>query len=37
LALAPQVAAVHDTCGSCGYPLEGLDVIVCPGCGKKLR
>jgi hypothetical protein len=37
LALVPHIRSVHDTCGSCGYPLEGLDVPVCPGCGKKLR
>lgn len=36
LALAPRVSTPHDTCGFCGYPLEGLEVLVCPGCGKKL-
>jgi hypothetical protein len=24
-------------CGHCGYPLEGLDVPTCPGCGKNLE
>jgi hypothetical protein len=37
LALAPRVSTAHDTCGFCGYPLEGLEVPVCPGCGRKLR
>jgi hypothetical protein len=37
MALVPRVASTVDTCGSCGYPLEGLEVLVCPGCGKQLR
>jgi hypothetical protein len=37
LALAPHVSRAHDTCCFCGYPLEGLEVLVCPGCGKKFR
>jgi hypothetical protein len=37
LAMAPRVSTAHDTCGSCGYPLEGLEVSICPGCGKNLR
>jgi hypothetical protein len=32
-----HIGSAHDTCGSCGYPLEGLSVQICPGCGKKLR
>jgi hypothetical protein len=36
MALVPRVSSVYDTCGFCGYPLEGLEVQVCPGCGKKL-
>jgi hypothetical protein len=37
LALVPPVSTAHDTCGFCNYPLEGLDVLVCPGCGQRLR
>jgi hypothetical protein len=37
LALAPRLHTGHDACGFCGYPLEGLEVPVCPGCGQKLR
>ena len=37
MVFVPRVSLVYDTCGFCGYPLEGLDVLVCPGCGKKLR
>jgi hypothetical protein len=37
MALVPSVYSAVDTCGICGYPLEGLDVLVCPGCGKNLR
>ncbi|HTU22091.1 MAG TPA: hypothetical protein VMG10_28890 [Gemmataceae bacterium] len=36
MALVPRVSSACDTC-LCGYPLEGLEVLVCPGCGKKLR
>lgn len=36
LALAPRLSTAGDTCGFCGYPLEGLEVLVCPACGKKL-
>jgi hypothetical protein len=37
LALAPSVSTAHDACGGCGYPLEGLYVLFCPGCGQKVR
>jgi hypothetical protein len=37
MALVPRLNTVNDTCGSCGYPLEGLEVLVCPGCGKKFQ
>jgi hypothetical protein len=37
LALAPRVSTAQDSCGRCGYPLEGLEVLFCPGCGQKLR
>jgi hypothetical protein len=37
MALVPRVGSAVDTCGNCGYPLEGLEVLVCPGCGKHLR
>jgi DNA-directed RNA polymerase beta' subunit len=29
-------ATVDDRCSSCGYPLGGLGVTHCPGCGKRL-
>lgn len=34
MALVP-VAAARISCAFYGYPLEGLDSTVCPGCGKK--
>ena len=37
MALVPRVSSAYDTCGFCGYLLEGLEVLVCPGCGTKLR
>jgi hypothetical protein len=37
LAVVSHVGPAQDTCGCCGYPLEGLYVLVCPGCGTKLR
>jgi hypothetical protein len=36
LALAARVVTAEGTCGSCGYLLEGLEVAVCPRCGKRL-
>ena len=36
MALVPRVSLACDTC-LCGYPLEGLEALDCPGCGKKLR
>jgi hypothetical protein len=35
MALVPRTRPAGSLC-SCGYPLEGLDVFVCPGCGKRL-
>jgi hypothetical protein len=37
LALERRTDLRNDTCGYCGYPLEGLTVPACPGCGKDLR
>jgi hypothetical protein len=37
LALMPQASAAPECCRVCGYPLEGLEVPVCPGCGQKLQ
>jgi hypothetical protein len=36
LALSPRVISANDACVVCGYPLEGLEELVCPGCGRKL-
>ena len=36
LGLERRTDSFHDTCRYCGYPLEGLDVPTCPGCGNKL-
>jgi hypothetical protein len=35
LALEPRDAPPDERCRSCGYPLAGLDVGVCPGCGRR--
>jgi hypothetical protein len=37
LTLASRMSTAHDTCDLCGYPIEGLKVPVCPGCGRNLR
>jgi hypothetical protein len=36
LALEVRLGPASGTCSYCGYPLEGLDVPACPGCGNKL-
>jgi hypothetical protein len=33
MALSPRDRNAPLICNKCGYPLEGLDVQVCPGCG----
>jgi hypothetical protein len=35
-ARASSTSTAHDACAFCGYPLEGLEVLVCPGCRQKL-
>jgi len=36
LALAILPPSTDEICGRCGYPLEGLDIIACPECGRPL-
>jgi hypothetical protein len=36
LALALLPPSTDEICGRCGYPLEGLDVIACPECGRRI-
>ena len=36
LGLERRVDSFDEACRYCGYPLEGLNVPTCPGCGKKL-
>jgi hypothetical protein len=37
LALVPASSSPRRRCAYCGYPLEGLDVDICPGCGNRSR
>ena len=38
LALEPRAAdAADNRCEGCGYPLDGLDVTACPGCGRPIK
>jgi hypothetical protein len=37
LALADRAAPTDGRCDQCGFPLEGLHIIACPRCGKRLR
>jgi len=36
LALALLPPSTDEICGRCGYSLEGLDVIACPECGRRI-
>ena len=36
LVLVPRSAAPGGLCRSCGYALEGLKAVLCPGCGQPI-
>jgi hypothetical protein len=35
LALTPIAGSSADYCCECGYPLTGLNTVVCPACGRR--
>ncbi len=37
LCLVRETPAVDDRCQACGYPLAGLDLDTCPGCGRRIE